>query len=73
MASNLDFSADIVFSPALNNRIQRGERIKDNLPRRRFHVPEKPDRKDSGDVASPEDMEMSEKDGTERRRLDLRA
>ena len=72
MASNLDFSAGIVFSPGLD-RIQRGERMNDNLPRRRFNVPEKPVRKDSADDLPPEDMKTSEEDGTVIRRLDLRA
>jgi len=72
MAYNLDFSAGIVFPSGLD-RIQRGERLNDNLPRRRFNVPEKSNRKSSGDDASPEDIITYEEDGTGKRRLDLRA
>jgi len=71
MASNFDFSAGIVNSPVLD-RIQRGDRIRDDLPRRRDHLKEKPDRKDSGDI-SPEDIMTPDEDGEVRRRLDLRA
>jgi hypothetical protein len=71
MVSNFDFSAGIANSPALD-RIQRGDRIRDDLPRRRDQFREKPDKEDSSD-ASPEDIMTSDDDGTEKRRLDLRA
>ena len=70
MVSDL-FSPGFVTSPILD-RIKRGERIHDNLPRRRFNNQDKPDRKKSGDV-SPEDIKTSEEEGTEKRRIDLRA
>jgi len=66
------FSPGFVTSPVLD-RIQRGERIHDNLPRRRFHNQDNPDRKNSGDDTPPEEIKTSEEDGTEKRRLDLRA
>jgi len=66
------FSPGFVTAPVLD-RIQRGERIHDNLPRRRFHAQDKPDRKNLVDDTSPEDITMSEEDGNEKRRLDLRA
>ena len=71
MASNLDFSADAIYSPVLD-RIQRGERIHDNLPRRRYRAQEKPNVKDTGDTPS-EDIMVSDEDETEEHRLDLRA
>lgn len=71
MASIFDFSADIVYSPVVD-RIHRGDRIRDDLPRRRNQNPETPDGKDSGDD-SPEDIKTSNEIETEERRLDLRA
>ncbi|MDR0311578.1 MAG: hypothetical protein LBJ21_08325 [Acidobacteriota bacterium] len=71
MASNIDFSTGIVYSPVVD-RIHRGDRIRDDLPRRRNQTPEKPDGKDSGET-SPEDIKTSDEDGTEKHRLDLRA
>jgi hypothetical protein len=73
MASSFDFSANVVSSPFLD-KIQRGERIHDNLPRRRFHVPEKPESKDSDDALSEDIIQMSEQDVVEEKRhLDLKA
>ena len=66
------FSPGFVTSPVLD-RIQRGERIHDNLPRRRFNNQDKPEKKTSSEDIPPEDMKTSEEDGTEKRRLDLRA
>ena len=71
MASNFDFSAGIV-SPPILDRIQRGGRTRDDLPRRRGHVRNRPDRKGSGDE-SPEDIKTADEDETEQHRLDLRA
>ena len=71
MASNLDFSGGIAAPPVLD-KIQRRERINDNLPRRRFQIQEKPNKRSSDDDASPEDIKTSDEDGTEKRRLDLR-
>jgi len=71
MASNFDFSTGIVYSPVLD-RIQRGDRIRDDLPRRRDLTREKPDTKNSGDTL-PEDIMTPDEDETEKRRLDLRA
>jgi hypothetical protein len=70
MASNFDFSTGITSSPFLD-KIQRGDRMQDDLPRRRDHFREKPDRKDSDDESS-EDITTSDGIGTEIRRLDLR-
>ena len=70
MVSTFDLSAGIVYSPVLD-RIQRGDRIRDDLPRKRDHFREKPDEKDSGDT-SPESIMTSDEDETEERRLDLR-
>ena len=67
MASDLNFSADAIYSPVLD-RIQRGERIHDDLPRRRQ---EKPNGKDTGDTPS-EDIMVSDENETEEHRLDLR-
>jgi len=73
MASNFDFSTGIVSAPLwVMDRIQRGEQIRDDLPRRRDHFREKPGGKDSGDD-SPEDIMTSEEGLTEEHRLDLRA
>jgi len=66
------FSPGFVTSPVLD-RVQRGERIHDNLPRRRFHNQDKPDRKSPGDEPPPEEIKTSDEDVTETRRLDLRA
>jgi len=71
MASGFDFTTGVISSPVLD-RVQRGQRIHDNLPRRRFQVPDKPDRKSSGDTL-PEDAKASREDETEKRRIDLRA
>ena len=71
MASDI-FSPGFVTSPSVLDRIQRGERIHDNLPRKRYHAQDKPEKKNSGDTP-PEDINTSEEDGTEERRLDLRA
>ena len=71
MTSNFDFPLDNTSSPMLD-RIQRGDRLRDGLPRRRYQVHEKPDRKDSGDE-SPEDIMTSDGIDTVERRLDLRA
>ena len=70
MVSTFDLSTGIVYSPVLD-RIQRGDRVRDDLPRRREHFQEKPGGKDSGDT-SPEGISTSDEDGTEERRLDLR-
>jgi len=71
MVSDFNFSAGIGSPPALD-KIQRGERLHDGLPRRRYQVREKPGGKDSGDT-SPEDTQTSDEKGTGKRRLDLRA
>jgi len=71
MASNLDFSTEIV-TPIVVDRIQRGDRVRDDLPRRRDHLRQKPGRKDSGDE-SPEDITTSDEDETVKHRLNLRA
>ena len=70
MASGFDFTTGMITSPVLD-RVQRGQRIHDNLPRRRFQVPDKPDKKSSGDTP-PEDVKTSREDETEKRRIDLR-
>ena len=71
MASNLDFSSGSVLTPGLD-RIQRGERMSDNLPRRRFHIKEKPVKKDPDEETQSEDIQVSDEDGTKQRLLDLR-
>jgi len=71
MVFDFDFSAGIGSLPALD-KIQRGERLQDGLPRRRYQVREKPGGKDSGDE-SPEDTQTSDEKGAKKRRLDLRA
>jgi len=71
MVSNFDLSAGIIYSPVLD-RIQPGERIRDDLRRRRDQFREQPDNNDSDDT-SPEDILKSSEDDTEKPRLDLRA
>jgi len=71
MVSDFNFSAGIGSIPALD-RIQRGERIHDGLPRRQHQAREKPGSKDSGDTP-PEDTQTPDDEGAEERHLDLRA
>jgi len=71
MASGFDFTTGVITSPVLD-RVQRGQRIHDNLPRRRFNVPDKPDKKSSDDTPS-EEAKKSREDEAEKRRIDLRA
>jgi hypothetical protein len=71
MASNFDFSTNVVSSPFLD-RIQRGDRIRDDLPRRQHQAREEPGGKDSGET-SPEDIETPDEKETEKPLLDLRA
>ena len=71
MASNFDFAAGIVSPPVLD-KIQRGDRVRDDLPRRRDHLREESGRKGSGDT-SPEDIKTPDEYGEEIHRLDLRA
>ena len=71
MASNFDFSTGITSLPVVD-RIQQGDRVRDDLPRRRYYFREKPARKGSGDE-SPEDIMTSDVGGSEEHRLDLRA
>ena len=71
MASDFDFSPAVI-DPIVWDRVERGGRAQDNLPRRRYLVREKPGRKDSGD-APPEDITTSAEEGTEEHRLDLEA
>jgi hypothetical protein len=69
MVSDFDFSAGIGL-PITVDRVQRGERLHDGLPRRRYQIREKPGGKGSGDT-SPEDTQTSDEKGTEKHRLDL--
>ena len=71
MASNFDFSTGTAY-PSTLDRVQRGEQIHDDLPRRRYHVfRDKPGKKGSSHT-SPENIMASDEDGTEEHRLDLR-
>ena len=71
MTSNFEFPLDST-SPPILDRVQRGDRMRDGLPRRRNQVREKPYRKASGD-APPEDIMTSDGIETEVHQLDLRA